>query len=172
MLEQRHHRALRRRIRTRRQIAENFIHVEQGTQRSRAILRAHPTQHLVHQQAHEKHPLGITKVSDRKNRNPRLARRRVQHARNVERRTFQPCRKTRRCKQVVEFQGQHLTRLLRKERLNVDDTNLVECRLLNVPHQGLERDILPSRPGLLENGRKQNRFRAFDRIRCHTHQGK
>ncbi len=73
LLHQQQQRRFRRRIRHRRHVARDFVHVEQRAQAGRARLRAHPAHHLIEQQRDEEHPLRVAQVRDRDDRAARLA---------------------------------------------------------------------------------------------------
>ena len=53
---------LRRRVCDGRHVAEQLVHVQNGTQARRTLLRPHPGNQLVQQHAHEEHSLCIVKV--------------------------------------------------------------------------------------------------------------
>ncbi len=74
LLEQGEHRQLRRRVGGRGEVAEDLVHVEDGAQARGPRLRPGPGQHLVEEDRDEEHPLGVGEMSDRDDRQPRLAR--------------------------------------------------------------------------------------------------
>ena len=94
LLEQRQQRRLRRRVRHRREVAEDLVHVDDGPQAAGAGLRPHPAQHLVQQQRHEEHALRVVQMGDREDRDARLALRREQQAADVERLALQSTPRT------------------------------------------------------------------------------
>ena len=95
LFEQREHRQLRGRIGRRREVAKHLIHVEHGPQARRAGLRPHPRNHLVQQDRHEEHPLGVRQMRQRQNRQARLPLFRMQQPANIERLALHPRGKAR-----------------------------------------------------------------------------
>ena len=83
--------ALRRRVRDRREVAEDLVHVDDGAQarRCRSARRIHATIWLSSSDD-EEHPLGVAEVGDREDRDARLAFRRVEQRRRIERLAFEP----------------------------------------------------------------------------------
>jgi hypothetical protein len=64
LLQQRQQRQLRRRIRDRREVTKNLVHVENRAQTRSSRLCSDPTQHLIQQQRHEEHALRIAEMRD------------------------------------------------------------------------------------------------------------
>ena len=118
-----------------------------GPQAGRARLAAHPRHDLIEQQRDEEHPFGVPEVRDREHGHPRLALRRIEQARRVERIAFEPLRESRRGKQPVEAHRQIEAVLRRKKRLEIDDTNLGEGRRLHLLDERGEIEIAAVRPG-------------------------
>ena len=146
LLQQRHQRRLRRRVRHRRKVAEDLVHVDDGAQARGARLGAHPRHHLVQQQGHEEHPLRIAQVGDREHGDSRLAFRRVEQRRRIQRLSFEPLLEPRRREQPVQPHGQLEPLLRRKKRLEVDDADLLEGRRLHLLDEGGEVEILALAP--------------------------
>ena len=73
LLQQRKQRQLRRRIRGRREVAEDLVHVDECPQTCGARLPAHPARNGVQQQRHEEHALGVVQMRDREDGHARLA---------------------------------------------------------------------------------------------------
>ena len=147
LLEERQQRRLRRRVRDRREVPEDLVHVDHRPQARRARLAAHPRDDLVEQQRHEEHPLGVAEVRDREDRDPRLPLRRVEQAGGVERLAFEPLGEARGGQQPVEPHGQVEALLRREERLEVDDADLGERRRLDLLNQRRQIEVPPLRPG-------------------------
>ena len=120
LLEQRQQRRLRRRVRDRRKVAEDLVHVEDRAQARRAGLPAHPGHDLVEQQRHEEHALGVAEVRDREDRDARLPFRRVEQ-RSPDRAARPPSiARSRRREQPVQLHRELEALLRRKERLEVE----------------------------------------------------
>ncbi len=164
-----YHRALRRRIRRRREIAVNLIHVKQRAQGGRATLRPHPAEHLIEQQAYEEHALGIVQVSDGKNGDAWLAIIAMQHLRHIQGSALKPSRETRRCQQAVELHSQRLPGLFRIKALQVNHPHLAEVRTLNLADQFFQIQPPALRPFTLENRPEQHRLRALRPVCGDTH---
>ena len=154
LLQQNHHRLLRWRIRCRRQIAKNLIHVKQRPQTRRPALLPHPTQELIHQHRHKKHPLTVTQMRNAKDRNPRLPFRCEIHPLNIQRFTLQPHPKPRTRQQVIQLHRQIRPLRLRQKRIHIHHPHLPNRRLLNRMHQHLQRQVLPLRPKMRHDVRK------------------
>ena len=170
LFEQGEHRLLARRIGRRRQIPENLVHVEHRPQRSRARLRPHPADHLVEQQADKKHPLGITEVRNAENRQTRLALRRVQDLRDVERHPAQPRLKAGRGQQAVHRHRQLGPLLPRIKTFQIHHPHLPERRRLDLLHQPRQRETLAGPPVRTENRAQQNVLAALQRVSIHPDQ--
>ena len=82
-------------------------------------------EHLVEQQGDEEHPLGVTKVRDRKDDDARLAVRGIEQVRRVERFAVEPLLETGRGKDAVEAHRKIEAIALREERIQIDNTDLL-----------------------------------------------
>lgn len=105
LFEQGQQRSFRGRLGHRWEEAEDLVHVDQRPQRSGARLRPYPAQHLVQEQRHEEHALGVAQMGDGHDRHPRLPFGRMQQTGDVERLAFHPGSKARSRQQVVHAQA-------------------------------------------------------------------
>ena len=170
LFEQREHRQLRGRIGRRREVAKHLIHVEHGPQARRAGLRPHPRNHLVQQDRHEEHPLGVRQMRQRQNRQPGFALFRMQQPANIERLALHPGRKARRGEQVVEAHRQREPLLRREEAFEVHHADFLERRGLNLANQPPHIEVAPLPPGPVKQVRDQNMLAAPQRIGIDTQQ--
>ncbi len=170
LLQQRQHRRLGRRIGRGRKIPEDLVHVEQRAQGRRACLATGPRQHLVEQHRHEKHPLRLRQVGDRKDRHPRLAFGRVEQALDVQRLALRPGRKSRRRRQIVEPHRQRKPVLRGKERFQRQHADLVDSRLLHGMDQCDEIEVPPRPPFAVHHHRQQDVLARLQGIRLHPRQ--
>ena len=128
LFEERQKRSLRRRIRDRREVADDLVHVDDGAQARRAGLGTHPGDDLVEQQRHEEHPLRVTQMRNRENRDARLALGRVEQRGGVERLTLEPLIEPGGREQAVQPHRQLESLLRGEERLEIDNADLLEGR--------------------------------------------
>ncbi len=106
LFEQRQHRGFGWRICARREIAKDFIHVEQRAQRRCAGLPARPGQHFIQQHRDKEHAFGIVEMRNGQNGHARFAFRRIEQALNIERLALRPGGKSGRGNQVVQPHGE------------------------------------------------------------------
>ena len=168
--KQRQQRQLRRRIRHRREVAEDFVHVEQRAQAGGAGLRAHPAEHLIEQQRDEEHALRVAEVRDGKDGHARLARWRVVDALDVERLAFQPRAEAGRGEQVVDGRGEREAILRRIKRFHVHHADALDARGLNFLNQRGEVEIAAVLPGALNDVGEEDGFAALRRVGFDAHQ--
>ena len=90
LFEEEEKRAFGRRVGDGREVAEDFVHVEQRAQRRCAGLAAHPGDDFFEQGGDEKHALGIGEVGDAEDGEAGFAFGRVEEAGDVERFAFAP----------------------------------------------------------------------------------
>ena len=109
-------------------------------------------------------------MRDRQDRNPRLAFRGPEQARDVEGLSFHPGREARRGQEVVQGHGQLETLLRREEGVDVQHTELLERRILDGADQLGQVEVAAFVPGVLDDVREQDRFTALDRIRIDAEQ--
>ncbi len=164
LLEQRQQRLLGGRLRGRREVAEDLVHVEQRAQAGRARLAAHPGQHGVQQQRHEEHALGVREVRDREDRDAGLAGVAAQQLAHVERHALHPELEARRGEQVVERQRQLEAILLRVERVEIEHADLGERRLLDLGDERGDVERLAVGPRGAQDAREQDVLAALDRV--------
>ena len=88
LLQQREQGLLRRRIGDRREVAEDFVHVENGAEAGGSGLRPYPAKRLTQKQSDKKHALRIVEMRDRENGEPRFPSRRMEHLADIERFAF------------------------------------------------------------------------------------
>jgi len=88
LFEQREHRALRRGLGDRWEVAGDLVHVEERAQRRRALLGTHPANELTEQHRHEELPIGIGEMRDGEDREARPPARTVEQRGDVERRAI------------------------------------------------------------------------------------
>ena len=170
LFEQREQQYLGRRIRDRRHVAEQFIDVENGAQRSGTRLRTHPRQNVGEQQRHEEHAFRVTEVCDRNDRTFRFTTRIVQQICRVERFTLEPVLEPRRGKQIVEFHRQLHSILRWKDRIEWHDADCCERWRLNAPDQPCQVEILAFVPYTGEQVCEENMFATGDWIGVDTEQ--
>ena len=172
LLQQREERLLRGRVRDRREVSEDLVHVEDGAQARGPALPAHPAHRLVEQQRDEEHPLGVAEVRDRADRDARLAVRGIEQRLQVERLAFQPGLEPRRGQHAVQ-PHRHVEAVLRREvRLEIDDANLVEGRGLHAANQRGQIHVDPALPGMAEErGDQAVLTAARRRVHAREHQG-
>src|SRR4029077_9124172 len=125
-------------------------------QAGRARLATHPGQDRVEQERHEEHALGVREVRDREDRDARLAALAAQQLSHVERRALHPELEARRGEQVVERQSELEAILLWIERVELEDADLRERRLLDLRDQRRDVESLAIRPGGPEDAREQD----------------
>ena len=167
LLEQREQRRLRRRVGDRRKVAEDFVHVEDGAQAGRPALAAHPSNHLVHQQRHEEHALGVAEMGNREHRHARPACGVVEQRLRIERIPLEPDFEAGRREHAIELHGQREALLGRKERLEIDDADLVERRRLHCADERREIEAGAALPGRRSEGRRRDCVRGCAAARRH-----
>ena len=90
LFEQEEKRTFGRRVGDGRQVAENFVEIEQCAQRGRAGLAPHPRDHFLEQGGDKKHAFRVGQMRDAQHGESRLSFRRVQEFGDVERFTLTP----------------------------------------------------------------------------------
>jgi hypothetical protein len=164
LLEQGEQRRLRRRVGHRGEVAEDLVHVDERAQARGAGLRAHPADHLVEQQRHEEHPLRVVEVRDRDDRHPRLAGGRVQQGIHLERLALHPGAEAGGGQQVVERHGEREAVLGGKERLEVEHTDPLHRRVLDLLDEGGQIERLALAPGPVQDRGDQDVLAALDGV--------
>ena len=164
LLEEQEQRAFGRRVRYRRKVAEDLVHVEQRAERGRAGLAPHPRDDFLEQGRDEKHPLGIREVGDAQDREARFALRRVEEFCDVERFALAPCGESRRGQEVVERHDQLHALFGRVEIFQRQHADFVEGRVLHCGDQRREVGGLPAFPRILQDRREQAELAAAQRI--------
>jgi hypothetical protein len=164
LLEERQERELRRRVRDRREVAEDLVHVEQRPETGRAGLRPDPAEHLVQEERDEEHPLGVRQVGDRDDRRPGLAGGGVEKRADVERLPFEPGVEARGGQEVVQLGREGEAVLGREERLEVEGADLREGRALDLPDQLREVEVAALAPSGLEDLREEDVLAAPERV--------
>ena len=135
LLQQRQQRSLRGRVRARREIAEDLVHVDQRAQAGGATLRTHPAGHGVQQQRDEEHALRVVEMGDGEDGDARLAGRGAQERGDIERFTLRPHLEAWRRNERIDSHRQREALLRRVEALEVDDTDAGHRRLLDALDQ-------------------------------------
>ena len=171
LFEQRQEQLLRWRVRDRRHIAEDLVHVEDCTQAGGAGLRAHPRNEFIQQHRHEKHALCIVEMRDCHDRNTRPAFVRVQQAFRAQWRALQPCLETGGGQQVVQRHRELEAVIRREERIDVHDADLRDRRVLDFTNQAGNIEAAPPSPCVIEQSRDQDVFTTGNRVRIHIQQG-
>ena len=166
LLQQHEERPLRRRHRDRWEVADHFVHEEERAERGRARLRTHPREHLPEEQRHEEHPLRIAEVRDRENGDPRFSFFRPKKAADVERRPVEPRVEPGRREERVVRDRELEALFLREERLEAEDAELVERRVLNAQHEPGEVEVLALGPRVMEDRRDEDVLAALARLRA------
>ena len=165
LLEEGEERELRRRIRDRREVAEDLVHVEQRPEAGRPGLGPHPPEHLVQQERDEEHALGVGQVSDREDRGAGLALGRVEERADVERLALEPGVEARRGEEVVEPGRQLEPVLSREERLEVQRAHLGDRRALDLLDEPGQVEVAALSPRGLEELREQDVLAALEGVR-------
>ena len=127
------------------------------------VCAPHPGHDLVQEQRDHEHPFGIAEMRDGDDRDARLAGRAVQQRRGVERLPLQPLLESGRGHQRVDLHGQREAVLGGIERLEIDDADALERRVLDELNQRRQIEVLPVVPGAGEQ-RGQERVLAAARI--------
>jgi hypothetical protein len=156
LLEQCQQRRLRRRHGDRWQIAHHFVDVDQGTQRRRAALCAHPRDDFIEEQRDEEHALAIVEVGDRQDGHTRLAAGRVEQRVDVERITLEPHGEVRRRKQSIQI-GREGEAIRRGEKaVELQDANALERRVLHLCDERRQVERALGAPRFAEQRRDEN----------------
>ena len=167
LLEQRQHRRLRRRVRGRREVAEDLVHVEQRAQAStcpaaRASRRSARSSSSVTKNMRS----ASREVRDREDREARLAVRRVEQRRA--RRAARPrvqAAKPGDASRLLSAQRERRALLRREERLEVEHADALERRLLDLRGSARARSrSRPSRQARSSKRREQDVLAAAQRI--------
>src|SRR6185436_12592560 len=90
LLQQREDRCLRWRVGDWRQVACDFVHVDECAKRARARLMSGPLQHRVQNQGDDEHALWFVQMRDRDNRNARTSVWREEERSGLKRFTITP----------------------------------------------------------------------------------
>ncbi|MCA1651547.1 MAG: hypothetical protein LC753_15160 [Acidobacteria bacterium] len=146
-------RRLRRRVRDRRKVTRDFVHVNDRAQARGAGLRAHPPDDLIQQQGDEEHTLRVAEVRDRTNGDPWPAVSGVQKAGGFERCAVHPLLEARRRDQSVQFHRERKALAFGEERLEVHDADLRKRRGLDLLDEGTEIDVASVAPRRREERR-------------------
>ncbi len=154
LLEQGQQQTLGRRVRGRRHVAEDLVHVEDRAQAGRARLSAHPGDEVVQQHGHKEHAFVVVEVRDRHHGDPRPPFPGIEKIRRAERLALHPGRETGRGQQVVEPHRQGETVLRREEGVEIHDADLRDRRRLYFRDQRRDVQIAPGLPGVIKNLRQ------------------
>ena len=103
-------------------------------------------------------------MSDRENRDARLAGRCMQDVADIQRCAFQPGRKARRSQQVVQSQHQSKAILGRIKRLELQHADAADRWGLHLLNQNAQVQIYPFSPGGIDQRRKQHMLAALNRV--------
>ena len=166
LLHERQHRQFRGRHRRGREVAEDLVHVEEGAQRRRPGLPAHPRDQLVGDQRDDEHALGIVEMRNGNDGDPRLAFRREEEPLDVERLALEPDAESRRGEQVVDRHRELEAVLGRVEGLDVEHADLFEGRFLDRADEAREIEGVSLAPRRIDDRRQQDVLAALQGIRC------
>jgi hypothetical protein len=164
LLEEREERLLGRRIRDRREEAEELVEEDERAQARAARLRAHPGHGLVEQERDEEAPLRLGEVRERDDREPRPARVGPEERIERERLAREPRLEARRGEQLVHPEREREPLARGQERLEVHRPDARDGRPLEVRDEGREVVVPPRPPGRGEERRDQDVLAAPERI--------
>ena len=170
LFEQEKQRAFRRRVGDGRQVAENFVEIEEGAQRGRARLTTHPRDHFLEQGGDKEHAFRVGQMGNAQHGEARLSFRRVQKLGDVERFALAPSGEAGRGEKIVEGKDEFHALLGRIKIVERKHPDLVEGRLLHRGDQAGQVGRLPARPRVLQDGREQAEFAALQRVRVESEQ--
>jgi hypothetical protein len=94
-------------------------------------------------------------MGDRKDGDARLSRRRIEKALRIERLAFEPCLEPGRGENAIQVHGELEPVLRWKEGFEIDDSDLVEWRRLDLPDQGRQVEVDAVPPGVTQEGRHE-----------------
>ena len=140
-----------RRVRRRRQIAEDLVHVEDGPKTGRTLLCAHPADDFGEQHCYEEHALVVAEVGNRQHRDAWLAVRGVEQALCAERLAFHPRGEAWRGEQIVEFHCQPESILRRVKRFKIHHAHPGHWRVLDGANEPGDVEIPACAPASIED---------------------
>ncbi len=164
LFEQRQQRLFGRRVGDGREVAKDFVHVDQRAQAGRARLRADPADDLVEQQGDKEHALVVVEVGNREDRDARRARSGIEQVADVEGFPRQPGLEAGRGQQVVERHDQPEAVFGRVERFQVQHADGGDGRVLDLMDQRRQVQVLAAAPGVVEHGGEENELAALDGV--------
>ncbi|NNJ27893.1 hypothetical protein LzC2_40040 [Planctomycetes bacterium LzC2] len=129
LFEQREEQPLGRRLGDRREVAEDFVHIQQRPQTAGALLLAGPGEEFAQQQGDEEHPFRVGQVGDAEDADPRPAVVRIEQLFNIQRLPLQPAGEGRRGQQVVHPHRQPAAVLAGIKGLEIEDPHPIERRI-------------------------------------------
>ncbi len=163
LLKQPHQRLFGRRVvGVRREHAECLVDVQQRAQARRAGERAHPGVDGPEDQRVEELALGVVEVRGVEDRGARVAFRREQHRRDVERLALDPALEVWRRHDVVQLLGQLDAVLLGEDVLDVEHAELPEGGPLHLQNELRHRKVGALLPVVLENVGEQDVLAVLD----------
>ena len=133
LLEERQERRLRRRVRDRREVAEDLVHVEDRAQaRGARLARASTPTTWLSSSATKNIRSASPRCAIEKTATRGLPSRRVEQRRGVERLAFEPLLEPWRREQAVQLHRELEALLRREERLEIDNADFLEGRRLHL----------------------------------------
>jgi len=134
-----------------RQVADNFVKINQSTQAAGAGLRPHPGFDRGIEQGDEEHAFLVRKMGKIKDGVARFTVGRVEKSANVERLPLQPVLEGRSSNEIVERHGKLETVLFRVELCHRKNAQFFERRGLYLHNQGLKVQVLPLAPSIFKD---------------------
>ena len=166
LLQQRQQRQLRRRVRDRREVAEDLVHVDDRAQAggARTALRIQPS--ISFSSSETKNIRSASReVGDREDREPRLALRRVEQRADVERLALEPGVESGRGQEVVEPRSPARTRSFAGKNESRSSTpTLATGGVLDLLDERRQVEVPPVAPRGLEELREQDVLAALHRV--------
>lgn len=147
-----------------REVAEDFIHIQQCSEAGGAGLLSHPGDQFIEQHGDEEHAFRVGQVSDGDDGQLWFAGGRKQQAVDLQWFSLQPCGEAGRGDEVIELHGQFEAIGLGVAGFEFEEADAVEGWLLDTADECFESEGLSVLPGMFEDAAQQNEFAAADGI--------
>ena len=164
LLHQRQDRLLRRWHRCRRREAHHLVEVDEAAQLARPGLAAHPGDQPREHERDDELPLLVREMREVDDGGARLAVLGAQQDRGIERRAAAPGGERRRGDECVEADGELVPVVGRQESVDLEDAELAQRRLLDLPDQRAEVEVGAGAPVVLEQVGEEDVLAAAERV--------
>ena len=164
LLEEGQHGGLGRRVGVGWEVAEDFVHVEDGAQGGGSGLAAGPGEDFVEQDGHEEHALGVLQVGDGEDGDAGAAVGGAEEAGDVQGFAFGPRGEGGGGHEVVEAHGEGEAVFGREEGFEGQDADAVESGFLDGLDEAGEVDGAAGAPVAVDDGGKEDVFAGLDGV--------